>query len=72
MYLAEHGKMPTEEDNEIEVGNQASIVILDLDNKFTIDKNKFSSKSNNTPFDGYQCYGKVKMTICKGELVYES
>lgn len=58
-------------DNEINVGNQASVVVLDLENEFTIDKNTFVSKSNNTPFDGYKCFGKVKMTICKGEVVYE-
>ena len=57
--------------HEIKVGNTASIVILDLENEFTIDKTKFASKSNNTPFDGWKCYGKVVKTIHKGEIVYE-
>lgn len=57
--------------HEIKVGNTASIVILDLENEYTIDKTKFASKSNNTPFDGWKCYGKVVKTIHKGEIVYE-
>ena len=58
--------------NEIIVGNQASLVVLDLDHEFIIDKSKFLSKSNNTPFDGWKCYGKVVKTICKGAVVYEA
>lgn len=58
--------------NEIVVGNYASLVVLDLDHEFVIDKNYFLSKSNNTPFDGWRCYGKVIKTICKGEVVYEA
>ena len=57
--------------HEIKVGNNASIVVLDLNNEFVIDKTKFASKSNNTPFDGWKCYGKVVKTIHKGEIVYE-
>ena len=59
-------------DNEIIVGNHANLVILDLDNEYTIDKNKFLSKGRNTPFDGEKCYGIVKKTIYKGAIVYES
>lgn len=58
--------------HEICVGNKLSCVCLDLDNEFTIDKNTFLSKSNNTPFDGWKCFGKVVKTICKGEVVYEA
>lgn len=60
------------ENHEICVGNHLSAVVLDLDCEFTIDKNSFASKSNNTPFDGWKCYGKVIKTICKGEIVYEA
>lgn len=60
------------DNHEIKVGNSLSAVILDLDNEFVIDKTKFASKSNNTPFDGWKCYGKVIKTICKGEIVYEA
>ena len=60
------------DNHEIKVGNCLSAVVLDLDNEFVIDKTTFVSKSNNTPFDGWKCYGKVIKTICKGEIVYEA
>lgn len=60
------------DNHEIKVGNSLSAVVLDLDNEFVIDKTTFVSKSNNTPFDGWKCYGKVIKTICKGEIVYEA
>ena len=36
-----------------------------------IDKNSFASKGRNTPFDGWKVRGKVKMTICGGNIVYD-
>ena len=60
------------DDHEIYVGNYLSAVVVDLDKEFAINKNNFLSKSNNTPFDGWKCYGKVIKTICKGEIVYEA
>ena len=60
------------DNHEIYVGNYLSAVVVDLDKEFAINKNNFLSKSNNTPFDGWRCYGKVLKTICKGEIVYEA
>ena len=60
------------DNHEIYVGNYLSAVVVDLDKEFAINKNNFLSKSNNTPFDGWKCYGKVIKTICKGEIVYEA
>ena len=57
--------------NDIEVGNNANIAVIDLDNEFIIDKNTFKSKGRNTPFDKWKCYGKIKKTIFKGAFVYE-
>ena len=31
---------------------------------------KFQSKSANSPFIGEELYGKVKYTICRGQIVY--
>ena len=58
--------------NEIIIGNDANLVVLDLDSEFIIDVNTFYSKGKNTPFDGYKCYGKVIKTIYKGDVVYEA
>jgi dihydroorotase len=52
-------------------GKCADVVVIDTDTEYTIDKNTFYSKGRNTPFDGWKVYGKVKATICDGEVVYQ-
>lgn len=53
----------------IEEGRPADIVIFDPNEKHVVDK--FASKSVNSPFLGHELYGRVKYTICGGEIVYE-
>lgn len=53
------------------VGKVADIAIVDLDNKFIINKNEFLSMGKNTPFDGRCVKGKVVKTLVKGNIVYE-
>ena len=43
-----------------------------IENKYTIDKNKFVSKGHNTPFDGWKVKGKVLYTICDGKIIFEN
>lgn len=50
-------------------GKKADLVIFDPDEKWTV--SGFHSKSSNSPFLGQDLYGKVKYTICKGNLIYE-
>ena len=52
-------------------GKTADIVIFDPAVTYKIDKNKFASKGKNTPFDGREVTGKVRMTIVDGHVVYE-
>lgn len=52
-------------------GKAADIVLIDPREEYVIDKNEFASKGKNTPFHGWKVRGKVKMTICDGEIVYE-
>ncbi len=47
----------------------ADIVIFDPKEKWT--PKEFKSKSSNSPFVGRELTGKVKYTICRGNLVYQ-
>lgn len=60
------------EGGEIAEGAVADLAIVDLKTKYTIDGNKFISKGKNTPFNGYEVYGKVCCTLVDGEVKYEN
>lgn len=49
-------------------GNVADIAIFDLKETFQIDPDMFYSKGKNTPFAGWNVYGKVRYTIVDGEF----
>lgn len=52
-------------------GYDADMVLVDIDHKQTIDKEKFFSKGKNTPFDGWEVYGNIVTTIVNGTIVYK-
>jgi dihydroorotase len=54
----------------LSVGRDADIAILDLDTEYTIDPEKFKSKSRNCPFAGRRVYGKAVKTIVKGKVAF--
>lgn len=49
-------------------GGPADIVIIDPKEKFKV--GDFVSKASNSPFTGWELQGKVKATVCSGEVVY--
>lgn len=51
-------------------GKIADIVIINQDESYTINVRDFASKGKNTPFAGRKVTGKVKFTICGGQIVY--
>ncbi len=53
-------------------GSPADVILADLETPYRIDRNSFVSKGHNTPFDGWEVRGKVRVTICDGEIVYRS
>ncbi|MGN0817371.1 MAG: amidohydrolase family protein, partial [Candidatus Coproplasma sp.] len=55
---------------EIKAGEVADLTIVDLNCKYVIDGDKFYSKGKNTPFNGYEVYGKVCATIVDGDVKY--
>lgn len=56
---------------DIQLGKKADVVLFDPNETYRIDKNTFASKGRNTPFDGREVTGRVKLTICDGNIVYE-
>lgn len=52
-------------------GKAADITILDPEEVYTIDVKDFASKGKNSPFQGREVYGKIKMTIVDGKIVYQ-
>ena len=46
--------------------------VADLGEKYVIDSGKFLSKGKNTPFNGYEVYGKVLYTIVDGNIKYKN
>ena len=57
-------------DGKIAEGNPADITIINPSEEWIVDRRKFASKGTNTPFDGWKLRGRVKWTICEGEIVY--
>lgn len=52
-------------------GKPADVVIIDPKAEYVINSRNFESKGRNTPFNGRTVRGKVMMTICGGEVVFE-
>ena len=50
-------------------GEDADLVLFDENEEWT--PGDYASKASNSPFTGWKLYGKVKYTICRGEIVYE-
>ena len=56
---------------DIKEGAQADIVVLDTEDKYTIDTADFVSMGKCTPFEGMEVYGRVTNTIVAGKEVYK-
>jgi len=51
---------------------QADVTIVDPDFEYTVDVEKFYSKSKNCPYHGWKLRGKVEYTIVGGEIRYQA
>jgi dihydroorotase len=49
-------------------GAPADVTVIDPRVEWTIDANRFKSKSRNTPFHGWKVRGRAKWTIVDGEV----
>ena len=50
-------------------GAKADLTLIDLDMKWKVDSNSFYSKGRNSPFNGWELYGKAILTIVAGRIV---
>jgi len=57
---------------EIAVGMPANFILINPDQRWTVDKNKLKSKSKNTPFDGLELPAVVTDVFHNGEHVMKS
>jgi dihydroorotase len=52
-------------------GSPADVTIFDPAERWTVDPKEFFSKSRNTPFRGRQLTGRARVTIVRGQVVYQ-
>ncbi|MGM9912379.1 dihydroorotase [Floccifex sp.] len=60
-----------EKAGQIKKGYQPDFVIVDLNEEYVIDASQFESMGKNTPFNGWQVFGKIKQTIVKAQTVWK-
>ncbi len=56
----------------LEEGQPADIIIFDPDKPVKIDRFQFQSKSQNTPFDGFNLQGENLLTMVEGEIIFKN
>ena len=57
--------------SSIEIGNRADLTIFNLNENYFVNPDDFLSMGKSTPFEGVEVYGKCKMTMCNGNIVWE-
>lgn len=58
-------------DSAFEIGKKADLTIFDLNEKYAVNTDDFLSMGKSTPFENMSVYGRCKMTICNGKVVWE-
>ncbi len=52
------------------VGKVADLVVFDAEKSYKVDVKSFASKGKNSPYDGFELYGQVALTMTGGKIVY--
>ncbi len=55
----------------LQAGRVADIILIDPEEKWIVTEDGLHSKSKNSPFIGMTLQGRVKTTICRGQVVYQ-
>jgi dihydroorotase len=53
-------------------GYPADLTIVDLNEKFTFDRDSMLSKARNTPYHNFELFGKTHLTLMEGRITYEA
>ncbi|MEG0157662.1 MAG: amidohydrolase family protein, partial [Anaerovoracaceae bacterium] len=53
---------------EIQEGEVADLVLIDLEEEYEIDSEEFLSKGRSTPFEGMDVFGRIITTLVDGEI----
>ena len=53
-------------------GGPADVTLADLSKTWTVDVNRFASKSKNSPFNGMELKGQILYTLVDGKVVYKA
>jgi dihydroorotase len=56
----------------LKVGADADVTVIDPDEEWTVDVNRFQSRSRNTPFNGWRLRGRALFTIVGGDIKYRA
>lgn len=56
----------------LEVGKAANLAVWDVDEEYIINSADFASNGKATPFDGEKVFGKCKMTVVNGRIIWNS
>ena len=56
---------------ELAEGQPADLTVFDLDAKYTVDPETFQTMGRATPFAGCRLFGRCRMTMVGGEIVWE-
>ncbi|MBP8130132.1 MAG: dihydroorotase [Candidatus Hydrogenedentes bacterium] len=56
----------------LQEGGPADLCVFDLKAEWTVDPERFASRSRNTPFTGRTLRGLVRNTICNGNVIYSA
>ena len=57
---------------KLEVGEKANLTVFNLNEKYTVNPETFQSMGRSTPFNGDMVFGKCLLTICDGNIVWQS
>lgn len=56
---------------KIKTGYDADLVLVDIDEEYVIDPERFKSMGKNTPYGGEKVFGKVLWTMVGGKVIYD-